>query len=78
MDRRLYKELWRLRFEKMLKLEEGSIVDYQNLLEECKHKYKTHSIVPHLEKLITDEKKHALLVKELLAILNRQSEEPAR
>ena len=74
MERRLYKELWRLRFEKMLKLEEESVVDYQALLEECKTKYKDHAVVPHFEKLITDEKKHALLVKELLAILNRQSD----
>ena len=72
MDRPLYKELWKLRFEKMLKLEEESVVDYQALLEECKTKFKGHSLVSHLEKLITDEKKHALLVKELLAILERQ------
>ena len=72
MDRILYKELWKLRFEKMLKLEEESVKDYQSLSGECKTKYKDHSIIPHLEKLITDEKKHALLVKELLTILNRQ------
>ena len=72
MDRPLYKELWKLRFEKMLKLEEESVVDYQALLEECKTKFKGHSLASHLEKLITDEKKHALLVKELIAILERQ------
>lgn len=72
MDRALYRELWKLRFEKMLKLEEESIVDYQALLGECKTKHKGHSIEPHFEKLITDEKKHALLCKELLSILERQ------
>jgi hypothetical protein len=72
MDRPLYKELWRLRFEKMLKLEEESIVDYENLLKECKTLHKGHAIEPHLERLIRDETKHAKLCKELLAILNRQ------
>ena len=72
MERRLYKELWRLRFEKMLRLEEESVTDYQALLEECKTKYKSHTLIPHFERLITDEKKHAHLCKELLTILNRQ------
>jgi len=74
MDRRLYRELWRLRFEKMLKLEEESVKDYQTLIEECRRKHKDHSIIPHFEKLIADEKKHVALVKELLQILNRQSD----
>ena len=72
MRREFYKELWRLRFEKMLRLEEQSVVGYQALLEESKKRFRDHSIIPNLEKLISDEKRHALLVKELISILERQ------
>ena len=75
MDRSQYKELWKLRFEKMLRLEEQSARDYETLLEECRSKYTDHPIEPHLEQLIHDEKRHAHLVKELLKILNHQSGE---
>ncbi len=72
MDRKLYKELWRMRFEKMLKLEEQAAFDYQELLDECRAKHEQHPIEPHLERLIVDEKKHARLVRELLTILEKQ------
>ena len=72
MERCFYKELWSLRFKKMLVLEKKSVVAYQTLLDECKKSFKNHSITSHLEKLIADEKKHVLLVQELFAILNRQ------
>ena len=74
MEKRLYRELWHLRFQKMLELEKQSVVDYEALLAECKKKYKDHPIQPHLERLIADEKKHALLVGELIEILGRQPE----
>lgn len=73
MERIFYNELWRLRFEKMLKLEKDSIVEYRSLLEESKKRFKNHSINEHLEKLVADEKKHALLVEELIQILERQA-----
>ena len=75
MERRLYRELWKIRFDKMLQLEDQSVLDYQKLLEECKTKYKGHSLEPHLGQLIKDEKKHSLLCKELLAILERQTDQ---
>lgn len=74
MERKFYKELWELRFRKMLDLEKKSVVDYQGLLDECKKHLKNHSIVPHLEKMIADEKRHAKLVEELQRILARQSD----
>ncbi len=73
MERRFYKELWAIRFNKMLELEKKSFVDYQALLEECKKRFKDHSIIAHLERLIADEKNHAILVQELIDILNRQA-----
>ena len=72
MERRLYRELWQLRFAKMLELEKKSVRDYAALLEECRRLHKNHSIEPHLERLIADEKKHTLLVEELLDILKAQ------
>ena len=72
MKRRFYKELWGVRFNKMLDLEEKSVVNYQALLDECKSHFRHHSIVAHLERLIIDEKKHAVLVRELIKILDRQ------
>ena len=72
MERRFYKELWEIRFKKMLQLELQSVTDYQALLNECRKKYKDHPIEPHLEKLIKDEKKHAVLVEELISVLNAQ------
>ncbi|MBI4431942.1 MAG: hypothetical protein HY592_00455 [Candidatus Omnitrophica bacterium] len=74
MDRRLYHEIWKLRFDKMLELEKKSVADYTALLEESRRRHKGHSIEPHLERLITDEKKHTLLVEELIKILSAQPE----
>ena len=73
MQRKLYKELWSLRFRKMLMLEEQSMTDYQSLLEECQNGCDDSSVAPHLRQLIRDEKKHVSLVQELINITNRQS-----
>ena len=73
MQRKLYRELWTMRFQKMLKLEEQSIVDYTSVLKECKGKGNT-VFETNLKKLILDEKKHAKLVKELLNIVDRQED----
>ena len=72
MERRFYKELWSIRFNKMLKLEKQGIAVYEALLQECRNKYKGHSVEAHLERLIVDEKKHVILVEELLRILVAQ------
>lgn len=72
MERRFYKELWNLRFAKMLDLEKKSAADYEALLDECKKRFKNHAIIEHLERLIHDEKKHTRLVEELIEILGRQ------
>ncbi len=73
MQRKLYKELWTMRFQKMLKLEEQSITDYESILKECKGKKKS-VLETDLKQLILDEKKHAKLVRELLSIVNRQED----
>ena len=72
MKRRFYKELWSNRFERMLRLKEKSAEDYLALIDECKKRFKDHSIIAHLTQLVADENKHAALVRELIGILNRQ------
>jgi len=72
MDHGQYRELWRIRFKKMLRLEEQAVSDYESLLEECTAKHHEHPIEPLLERLIQDEKRHARLVRELLDILEGQ------
>jgi len=74
MRRKLYKELWGSRFEKMMRLELQAVSDYQKLLNECNIRFPGHSINAHLEKLIVDEKKHAAMVGELIRILERQKD----
>ena len=74
MERKFYKEVWAIRFNKMLELENKAVTEYQALLEECKRKHKGHSIEAHLERLIKDEKKHAGLVQELITILDSQKD----
>ncbi len=72
MERRFYKELWQIRFQKMLKLEEDSVKAYEKLSKEAQKITGSEAVRPHLERLIADEKRHSLLVNELLKILNKQ------
>lgn len=75
MQRKLFRELWILRFQKMLRLEEESIKAYEMFLGECREKHEDdEEIQQHLKTLIRDEKKHARLVRELLKIVERQEE----
>ena len=75
MQRKLYKELWAIRFQKMLRLEEQSAIAYESVLEECKDQWKENpELETSLKKIISDEKKHAKLVQELLEIVNQQED----
>ena len=72
MKRKYLRELWGLRFDKMLQLESTAVHDYEQLLEECRSYAAGHAIESHLERLIADEKRHVKLAQELLSILKRQ------
>ncbi len=71
MQKKLYQELWNLRFQKMLALEEQSIVGYKGLIKEC-NKFQDEETVEKLKQLIADETRHARLVRELIKIVKRQ------
>ncbi len=73
MQRKLFQELWNLRFQKMLALEEQSISDYKDLLKEC-NQLKDEETIKKLKQLIADETRHAKLVRELIKIGKRQGE----
>ena len=69
----LYKELWAMRFQEMLRLEQEGISNYESLLEACKGKSKDQTrLRAQLKDLVADEKKHVKLVQELLEIVERQ------
>ena len=73
MQKKLFQELWNLRFQKMLTLEEQSISDYKDLLKEC-NQLKDEETIKKLKQLIADETRHAKLVRELIKIVKRQGE----
>ena len=72
MERQFTKELWILRFQKMLALEKSGANDYQQLLDECEKHELDSQIISSLNELISDEKRHTQLVSELIEIANRQ------
>lgn len=74
MQKKLYKELWNLRFQKMLALEEQSIQDYEKILSECTKQNIQGTVKGRLKQVISDEMTHAKLVNELIQIVNRQGE----
>jgi rubrerythrin len=73
MQRKLYREMWKARFTRMLTLEKQSVDDYKKMLEHCRVHHKDHSVVPLIERLIREETKHVELAQELMEILDRQS-----
>lgn len=74
MQKKLYKELWRLRFEKMLTLEEESIQEYEQILQECTQDNVQGTVKGRLKQVISDEAAHVKLVQELIQIVNSQEE----
>lgn len=74
MQKKLYKELWNLRFQKMLALEEQSIQDYEKILSECTKQNIQGTVKGRLKQVISDEMTHAKLVNELIQIVNCQGE----
>ena len=76
MERSLHKELWGIRFQKMLAMEKGAVGDYADLIKQCDQLFKTgntqHPLKTQLEGILKDEGKHIKLIEELLSILEKQ------
>ena len=66
------RELWGIRFRKMLNVEKLGVEECQKLLDECKANHSFPVIEPHLEQLVRDEIKHSLLVEKLIQLLDKQ------
>lgn len=76
MNSEHYKELWTLRFQKLLKVEKESARRYKSLIKKSvcvkKSKEVKQTIVSSLEEIYRDEIKHVKLVKKLISILSEQ------
>ena len=73
MQGKFYKELWTMRFQKMLELEREGVQTYQAILDGCGKDKSRAKLKADLKKLVEDEKKHVTLVQQLLEIVERQA-----
>jgi len=60
------KEIWRLRFLKILQLEEESFEFYKKLLEEKDRLLEESGAKPRLKQILRDEGRHIQIAKRLL------------
>ena len=72
------KKLWRIRFEKILELEEESFGFYQKLLEEKSELLKETGLEPMIKQIMRDEGKHIRIAKDLLELVNKETPENGR
>ena len=69
MKREYLKDLWMLRFEKVLKMEKDASKGYLKLATELSELIgEKHKAVKHLKKLSKEEQEHAELAGELIKI----------
>ena len=73
MQGKFYKELWTMRFQKMLELEREGVQTYQSIVDGCGKDKSCANLKADLKKLVEDEKKHVKLVHQLLEIVERQA-----
>jgi len=66
------KELWEIRFQKILKGEKEAIIFYKDLLEKNQPLLEGLWIQDMLEQIMHDEAKHAQIAHELLSIVQRK------
>lgn len=67
---RQYKELWEIRFKKILDSEMEAIVFYRRLLKEYRLLLSGTKAVGLLKQVLRDEAKHARIARELLRFVN--------
>lgn len=62
------RELWLIRFLKILEVEEDSFIFYQKLLRERAPLLEQEGIKPVIKQLMRDEEKHIQIAKELVRL----------
>ena len=68
-------ELWRIRFGRILELEEESFNFYQKLLKEKSAMLKETGLEPMIKQIMRDEAKHIHIANELLQIAEGEENE---
>jgi len=63
------RELWRIRFQRILELEEESFEFYKKLLKEKSEILEKAGIAPTLKQIMSDEGRHIRIAKDLLQII---------
>lgn len=63
------KELWQIRFQRILELEEESFEFYKKLLKEKSEVLEKNGIKRTIKKIMSDEGKHIRIAKDLLSIV---------
>ena len=71
MEDEQLRELWKLRFQKILQAEEGSFLFYKNLLEKNQGILVGTKAKALLEKIMNEEKEHIRVAYRLLTIVNK-------
>lgn len=70
MNREHARELWRIRFLKILDLEQESFNFYQRLLKEKSALLEEYGIKPLIQQIMRDEGRHIRIAKDLIYCLH--------
>ena len=70
MNRLHERELWQIRFQRILELEQESFEFYQKLLKEEKDILEKTAVQSTLKKIMQDEGRHMRIAKDLLKIVS--------
>ena len=67
------RELWQIRFLKILELEQESFTFYQKLLKEKSALLEESGIQPMIKQIMQDEGRHIRIAKELVRLVGNKS-----
>lgn len=68
------RELWRIRFLKILELEQESFNFYQKLLKENAGLLEESGVKPTLQQIMRDEGRHIRIARDLLGMVQRSQQ----
>ena len=75
MNQKQARELWKLRFLRILQLEEESFEFYRRLLKQKSSLLAKGGVQPILKEILRDEGRHIRIAKELLRLVDQKSNE---